>query len=88
MIFSGFVYVGTFVLQLITSILPTSSGFPVEVQDAFNTMGGYVMILDSILPIGTLATVLGILIATDLIIFGFKTFKWVISHIPAVGGRG
>jgi hypothetical protein len=88
MIFSGFVYLGAFVLNLVSGILPTGTGFPIEVQQAITTFGGYVQILDTILPIQTLAIVLGIIIATDLAIFGFKTLKWVVSHIPFVGGRG
>lgn len=88
MIFTGFVYIGAYILSAIIAILPTSTGFPSEVTDAFTTMAGYVQILDTILPISTLATVLGILIAVDLAIFGFKTLKWLVSHIPFVGGRG
>jgi len=88
MIFSGFVYLGAFILQAIVAVLPTSSGFPPEVASAFTTMAGYVQILNTLLPISTLATVLGLLIAVDVAIFGFKSFKWVISHIPFVGGRG
>ena len=88
MIFTGFVYIGSYILQLIVSILPTSTGFPPDVASAFATMGGYVQMLDTLLPISTLATVLGIIVSVDVAIFGFKTFKWLISHIPAVGGRG
>lgn len=88
MIFSGFVYIAAYVLQAITSILPSSDGFPAEVSSAFTTFGGYVQILDTVLPLATLATVLAILFALDLAVFGFKTFKWLISHLPFVGGRG
>lgn len=88
MIFSGFVYIGAYILQLIISVLPTSSGFPPEVASAFTTMGGYVQMLDTLLPIQTLATVLAIIISVDVAIFGFKTFKWLLAHIPFVGGRG
>lgn len=88
MITTGFVYLGATILSLIVAILPTSTGFPAELSSAFVTMGGYVQILDTILPVSTLATVLGILISVDLAIFGFKTFKWLISHLPFVGGRG
>jgi len=88
MIFTGFVYLGAYILSFITAILPTSTGFPSEIQTAFNTMAGYVQILDTLLPLATLATVLGVLVSVDVAIFGFKTFKWLISHIPFVGGRG
>ena len=87
MIFSGFVYVATFILTMITAVLPTGTGFPPEVQSAFTQMGGYVGMLNTLLPLSTLATVVAIVFATDLIIFGFKTFRWLISHVPFVGGH-
>jgi len=88
MIFTSFVYLAAYVLGFIVDILPVSTGFPSDVQTAFNTMGGYVQLLDTLLPIGTLAIVLGILVSVDVAIFGFKTFKWLVSYIPFVGGRG
>jgi hypothetical protein len=88
MIFTGFVYLASYILAVIVNVLPYSSGFPPEVTSAFNTMAGYVQILDTLLPIDTLAAVLAVIIATDLVIFGFKSAKWLISHIPFVGGRG
>jgi len=88
MIFTSFVYLAAYVLGFIVDILPSSTGFPSDVQTAFNTMGGYVQLLDTLLPIGTLAIVLGILVSVDVAIFGFKTFKWLVSYIPFVGGKG
>jgi len=88
MIFSGFVYLSAYLLQFIVGVLPTSAGFPAEMTSAFNLMAGYVQILNTLLPISTLATVLLLLVSVDLAIFGFKTFKWLISHLPLVGGRG
>jgi len=88
MIFSAFVYLSAYVLSAIVAILPSGTGFPADVQSAFNTMAGYVQILNTLLPLSTLAAVLVILVAADLAVFAFKTLKWLISHIPFVGGRG
>lgn len=88
MIFSGFVYLAAYLLQLVIFVLPVGTGFPPEVQSAFTSLGGYVGLLNTLLPISTLAAVLAILIATDIAIFGFKTFRWIIGYIPFVGGRG
>jgi len=88
MIFTGFVYLAAYILAAILAVLPYSAGFPTDVQSAFTTMAGYVQILNTLLPISTLATVLAILVSADLAVFAFKTFKWLISHIPFVGGRG
>jgi len=88
MIFTGFIYVVVFLLGIIIDLLPTSTGFPADVTTAFATFAGYVQILDVMLPIATLGTVLGILISVDIAIFSFKTLKWLISHLPVIGGRG
>lgn len=88
MIFSGFVYIAGFILSLIIGVLPTGNGFPPQVAEAFTALGGYVQILNTLLPIPTMAWALGILISVDVAVFSFKTFKWILSHIPAVGGKG
>jgi len=88
MIFTAFVYLGAYILGVIILALPTGTGFPADVQSAFTTLAGYVQILNTLLPIGTLASVLAVLVATDLAIFGFKSLKWLVSYIPFIGGRG
>jgi len=88
MIFTGFVYVVAYLLGSIIAFLPTSTGFPASVASSFTTFAGYVQILNTLLPISTLATVLGIIISVDIAIFTFKTLKWLVSHLPIIGGRG
>ena len=41
-----------------------------------------------LLPYGTLTIVMGIVIVVEIIIWGWKTIKWIISHIPYIGGHG
>jgi len=88
MIFTGFVYLGAYIVQFFASVLPQSVGFSDSVVSAFATMAGYVQILDTLLPLSTLAIVLSVIISVDIAIFGFKTVKWLVSHLPFVGGRG
>jgi len=88
MIFTAFVSFASFILSIIVGILPAGSGFPPQIAAAFSTFGGYVQTLSTIFPVGTLFTVLVILFSVDIAIFGFKTFKWLISFVPFVGGRG
>jgi len=88
MISSAFIYLAYYVLALVVGFFPTSTGFSTDVTTAFSTFGGYVKILNTLLPISTMASVLVILMSVELIVFGFKSFKWIISHIPFVGGRG
>lgn len=88
MIVGAFITFITYILSGIVSLLPVSAGFPSDVSSSVVTMAGYVAILNVLLPIPTLATVVGIVIAAELAIFTFKTFKWLISHLPFVGGKG
>jgi len=35
-----------------------------------------------------MASCVGTIFAVEIGIFGFKTFKWVFSHVPVIGGKG
>ncbi len=88
MIFSALINVASYIANTILAIFPDSSGFPSEVDTAITTLAGYVAILDPIVPLSTLATILTLVIAYELAVFGFKAFKWLFSHVPLIGGRG
>jgi len=70
------------------NLLPTSSGFPTEVHTAFSTIGGYLGIMDVFIPLSTLLFCLTTIFGVEIAIFGFKTVKWIGSHIPWIGGKG
>jgi len=76
------------VLSWLISLLPPSTGFPTDVINAFATIGGYTQILDPIIPWSTIATTVGLAFTVEIAIFGFKTIKWLLSHIPWIGGKG
>jgi len=88
MIYDAFLAAGTFILGFIVQIFPDSTGFPSEVHSAATYMGNLGGMLNPVVPITTLGTILGLIIAIEIIIFSFKTFKWLISHIPVIGGKG
>jgi len=88
MIFTPFVYLAFYVFGFIINVLPHGSGFPPEVHDAVTGLGGYLGIWSPIIPISTLATCVGLAFAVEIAIFGFKSFKWIVSHIPWIGGKG
>jgi len=88
MIFTAFISLAGYIVLLIAGLLPVSSGFPPEVQSSITTMGQYMRVLDLVLPISTLASIIALVVSAEVAIFGFKTVKWLISHIPLVGGRG
>jgi len=88
MIFTAFIAIAYYVLGAILSIFPSSSGFPSQVDSAIAYVAGYVGILDPLVPLSTLATILSLIITFELSVFAFKGIKWLISHIPFVGGKG
>lgn len=75
-------------LSTIIGFFPASQGFPAGVSSALVTMGGYVGILDPIVPIATLSAVLLMVFSVEIGVFGFRSVKWVLSHLPFIGGRG
>lgn len=88
MITNAIITLANFVLGIIIPIFPLSIGFPQAVHNGANTLGAGVGVLNPLVPIGTLVTILGLIVSVELIIFGFKTFKWLFSHVPWVGGKG
>jgi len=85
MITSGLIQLANFVISSILTIFPESSGFPAEVSTAFVYIGGYVGMLDPLVPVATLGTVVGILIGVELLIFAFRAITWMFSKLPIIG---
>jgi hypothetical protein len=75
-------------LHFTIGLLPNGSPFPAEVHSAFSTLGSYVGIIDVFVPLTVLLWCLMLIFGVEIAIFGFKTIKWIISHIPAIGGKG
>jgi len=85
----------TFIFTIAYSIIswfiswfPLSSGFPSSVYTAVSSLGGYTGILQPLVPFSTLAQCVALIITVELLILSFKSLKWIISHIPFLGGRG
>lgn len=74
-------------LTTVIGLLPSSNGFPTVVMTSAHTIGGYFGMLSPILPMGTLATVIALVFSVEIAIFGFKTLRWLIGHIPFIGGN-
>lgn len=75
-------------LQYIIDLFPSSTGFPSSFHTAVISLGGYLHILDPLVPINIMLTCLTLIFSVEVGIFGFKTLRWLISHIPFIGGRG
>jgi len=88
MITTLFISFGTYLINAILSIFPTGTGFSSSFHTAVTALGGYLHILDPLVPISILLTCLTTIITAEILLFGFKTFKWLASHIPFIGGKG
>ncbi len=75
-------------LAFLINLFPEGTGFPAEVHEAFSTLGGYFGIMDVFVPLDIVLWCLITIFSAEIAIFGFKTMKWVISHIPLLGGKG
>lgn len=88
MITDAIINLGFTILNWFITLFPVSTGFSTDIHTAFSTFGGYVGMFTGILPYSIIAAAIGIIFAVEIAIFLFKTTKWVISHLPAIGGRG
>lgn len=88
MITEAFFQILDYVFSLMLSVFPESGGFPQEVHESAVLLGGYARTLDPIIPFDTLAQIIGLTIIVELAILAFKTFKWLLGHVPLVGGKG
>jgi len=88
MIFTILLNTVYYILSPILERFPVSTGFSDDVSQAFVFFGSKTTILQPIFPFDTLAQIILLTIAIELAIFVFKSTKWIISHIPYIGGRG
>jgi len=75
-------------LNTIIGIFPTGTGFDSSVHSAFTTLGSYLGVMDVFVPISIMLYCLTTVFSVEIALFGFKTVKWIISHIPWFGGKG
>jgi hypothetical protein len=80
---------GVVLLALATMflLLPSSEGLPTEAVSAVETAFGYLYAWDYIFPVQTLLTILKLSIAFQLMVFGWRFFKWI-THLISAGSAG
>lgn len=88
MIPNAFINLAYFLVTSIIGVFPTGSGFPASIHTGAIYIGGYLGMIDALVPIYALVPVMALLFGFEIAVFGFKTLKWIISHIPFIGGRG
>lgn len=75
-------------LQFLITIFPASVGFPPAAATALSSIGGYFGMFDSLIPLSTLLSVLLLVFGAEIAVWSFRSLKWIISHIPLIGGLG
>jgi len=88
MITTALINIAYYVLNLLFSAFPTSTGFPADVQTAITTFGGYTAIINTLVPMSTLGYILGLVITFELAVFAFKGLRFVLGYVQLVGGKG
>lgn len=72
----------------LVNMFPLSEGLPPDVMASANYIGGYLVMFEPVIPVGTLSATVALVLTVELAIYGFRTLKWVVSHLPLIGGRG
>lgn len=88
MITTAFINLGYNIIAGFISLFPSGGGFPTAWHTAIEALGGYLHILDPLVPISILLSCVLFLFTVEVAIFGFKTFRWIMGHVPLVGGKG
>jgi len=87
MISTALINLGYYMISGLISWLPSGSYFSSTVHTAVTALGGYLDILSPIVPVSTMLTVLTLVFGFEMSLFAFRTLKWIISHLPFVGGK-
>jgi len=88
MITTAFFTMAASSLNWVLGFLPAAATFPADAHTAASALGGYLGILSPIAPISTLLTLVGLVLTIELSLFAFRSFRWVASHLPYIGGKG
>lgn len=74
-------------LSFLIGLFPSGSGFPTAFHDATQALGGYLHILDPLVPINILLSCVLLIFGVEIALWGFKMFRWIFSHVPFIGGK-
>jgi len=88
MITNALIAFGVAIGNFILSVFPDGSGFPSTFTDAVTTFSGYLAILNPIFPYETLLQIIQLVIAYQLIVLAWRGTRWLVSHLPFIGGNG
>ena len=55
-----------------------------DFAQSIGTVSSYLSVFNSLLPVSTLLTILGIFITFETLYFTYKTIMWIIKKIPTI----
>lgn len=76
----AFIWTATYPLRFLSDVSLNSG-----ITDAITTAGQYISIMGFVLPISTLASVIGIFLGIEASILTYKLIMWTIRKIPGIG---
>jgi len=77
----------TIFIILSWDIWGNTSLFSAEVHSAALTLGENFGLIDFIVPTTTLALAVGAVYSIDIAMWTWRTIRWIMTHIPFIGGR-
>jgi len=86
MITSTIILVLLYVLQQAVNVLPSGT-LPTEVYNTFTAITGYLADWNDLFPVTELITVLQLVVAFQVVVFGFKAVVWVYGRIRGVSSK-
>lgn len=87
MIGTIFILLASIIIDFISFIFPTSSGFSTEIITSMEWLAGYAMILDPLVSMDAIFFAIVSLVTFELIVLSFRLITWLISYIPMFGGQ-
>lgn len=87
MISNALINLAYYIADFFIDLFPVGTGFPPAVHTATASLGGYLRIIDPLLPVSTLATIVTLVVVFELALFAFRTFRWLLTYLPFVGGK-
>lgn len=76
-----------YIVSVILFIFPESDGLPSDVSDSLVELGGYVGVLEPILPVTTVATIFALIVTYEIVLFTFKGVMWLWRFVPLIGTK-
>lgn len=75
------------IVNFLLSFLPLNYVVNAGVASAFSSAGASLWTLHAFIPIDILFTAVFLVLMSELFILQFYFWRWVVSHLPWIGGR-